>query len=81
MRLEPDHFHTWGLAVPGGVYSAGSSRGVFAAQADKAGNPAYFVRNGGGYHAGGQRVEPAAAGHSPVAGQSGMGAPGAGAYF
>ena len=63
MRLEPDHFHTWGLAVPGGVYSAGSSRGVFAAQADKAGNPAYFVRNGGGYHAGGQRVEPAAAGH------------------
>lgn len=68
MRLEPDHFHTWGLAVPGGVYSAGSSRGVFAAQADKAGNPAYFVRNGGGYHAGGQRVEPAAAGHCPVAG-------------
>ena len=42
MRLEPDHFHTWGLAVPGGVYSAGSSRGVFAAQADKAGNPAHL---------------------------------------
>ena len=61
MRLEPDRFHTWNLAVPGGVYRAGSSRGVFAAQADKAGNPAHFVRNGGGYHAGGQRVEPAAA--------------------
>ena len=41
MRLEPDHFHTWGLAVPGGVYSAGSSRGVFAAQADKAGNKVF----------------------------------------
>ena len=81
MRLEPDHFHTWNLAVPGGVYRAGSSRGVFAAQADKAGNPAHFVRNGGGYHAGGQRVEPAAAGHCPVGGQGGMGAPGAGAYF
>ena len=61
MRLEPDRFHTLCLAVPGGVYRAGSSRGVFAAQADKAGNPAHFVRNGGGYHAGGQRVEPAAA--------------------
>ena len=60
MRLEPDRFHTWNLAVPGGVYRAGSSRGVFAAQADKAGNPAHFVRNGGGYHAGGQRVEPVA---------------------
>ena len=68
MRLEPDRFHTWDLAVPGGVYRVGSSRGVFAAQADKAGNPAHFVRNGGGHHAGGQRVEPAAAGHSPVAG-------------
>ena len=52
MRLEPDRFHTLCLAVPGGVYRAGSSRGVFAAQADKAGNPAHFVRNGGGYHAG-----------------------------
>lgn len=69
MRLEPDRFHTLCLAVPGGVYRAGSSRGVFAAQADKAGNPAHFVRNGGGYHAGGQRVEPAAAGHCPVGGQ------------
>lgn len=68
MRLEPDRFHTWDLAVPGGVYRAGSSRGVFAAQAGKTGYPAHFVRNGGGYHAGGQRVEPVAAGHSPVAG-------------
>ncbi len=50
-------------------------QGVFAAQADKAGYPAHFVRNGGGYHAGGQRVEPSAAGHCPVAGQGGMGAP------
>ena len=81
MRLEPDRFHTWDLAVPGGVHRAGSSRSVFAAQAGKTGYPAYFVRNGGGYHAGGQRVEPVAAGHSPVAGQGSMGAPGAGAYF
>ena len=63
MRLEPDRFHTLCLAVPGGVYRAGSSRGVFAAQADKAGYPAHFVRHGGGHHAGGQRVEPAFAGH------------------
>ena len=81
MRFEPDRFHTWGLAVSGGVYRAGSNRGVFAAQAGKTGYPAHFVRNGGGYHAGGQRMEPAAAGHSPVAGQGGMGTPGAGAYF
>ena len=81
MRLEPDRFHTWGLAVPGGVHRAGSSRGVFAAQADKAGYPAHFVRDGGGYHAGGQCVEPAAAGHCTVAGQGGVGTPGAGAYF
>ena len=81
MRFEPDRFHTWGLAVSGGVYRAGSSRGVFAAQAGKTGYPAHFVRNGGGYHAGGQRMEPAAAGHSSVAGQGGMGTPGAGAYF
>ena len=81
MRLEPDRFHTWDLAVPGGVYRVGSSRSVFAAQAGKTGYPAYFVRNGGGYHAGGQRVEPVAAGHSSVAGQGSMGAPGAGAYF
>ena len=68
MRLEPDRFHTWDLAVPGGVYRVGSSRSVFAAQAGKTGYPAYFVRNGGGHHAGGQRVEPAAAGHCPVGG-------------
>ena len=61
MRLEPDRFHTWDLAVPGGVYRAGSSRGVFAAQAGKTGYPAHFVRRGGGHHAGGQCVEPAAA--------------------
>ena len=54
MRLEPDRFHTWDLAVPGGVYRVGSSRSVFAAQAGKTGYPAYFVRNGGGYHAGGR---------------------------
>ena len=69
MRLEPDRFHTLCLAVPGGVYRAGSSRGVFAAQADKAGNPAHFVRNGGGDHAGGEPAGklafvPAAAGFS-----------------
>ena len=36
MRLEPDRFHTWDLAVPGGVYRAGSSRGVFAASGRQA---------------------------------------------
>ena len=81
MRLEPDRFHTWDLAVPGGVHRAGSGRGIFAAQADKTGYPAHPVRDGGGHHAGGQRVEPAAASHCPVAGRGGMGAPGAGAYF
>lgn len=68
MWLEPDHFYALGLAVPGGLYRAGSSRGVFAAQAGKTGYPAHFVRNGGGHHVGGQRVEPVAAGHCPVAG-------------
>ena len=63
MRLEPDHFHTWDLAVPGGVYRAGSSRGVFTAQAGKTGYPAHLVRHGGGHYAGGQRMEPAFAGH------------------
>ena len=56
MRLEPDRFHTWNLAVPGGVYRAGRSRGVFAAQAGKTGYPAHLVRYGSGHHAGGQRV-------------------------
>ena len=81
MWLEPDRFHTWNLAVPGGVYRAGRSWGVFAAQASKTGYPAHLVRHGGGHYAGGQRVEPAAAGHCPVAGQGSVGAPGAGAYF
>ena len=63
MRLEPNHFYAWGLAVPGGVYRAGGSRGVFAAQAGKTGYPAHLVWDGGGHHAGGQRMEPAFAGH------------------
>ena len=61
--FEPDDLDCMGAAVSGGVHYIGRSGGVFAAAAGPALHTAHFVRHGGRHYAGGQRVEPFAAGH------------------
>ena len=63
MRFERDFFGCGGAFAPGVLYGGGGRRGVPDAVHAGAAHSADALRYGGGHHAGGKRVELAAARH------------------